>query len=502
MYYSSSTDKYFVKSGDVYYTMGTELDSRGQYVLTTATDVPSDVTAVDFRTAENYSTYLNAGLNVLLLQANESYNGTNYDSTLGKYATEAVKAGITKIIVFDSRIQKLSASKTAIVGTGAQFATVDELNTYVANCLNDYKSKSWFYGVMLVDEPNWQTLPNLGLVYKAIKKACPSAYVQTNLLPLSAGQNTNYVPTEDNDTYQTYKTYVQTYFGYTASLYADSDMYEAYKQYLTAFATFASPDRICFDSYPIRADQPNYLLSTHFAGLQIAANVAKQFNIEIAGVIGAAGTVDSTGTAKHKAPTEEELLWQFNAYMMFGCKSFAYFTYQTKQNVTDGSLYYVDGTSAVNRLGQTTETYDAITKINTNMQAFAPTMLDYDYVGMQTIVKKGLTATAPTVFNGTSNDTFSCVSSLEITDTTTLKEVRTAAVTELYNEQTKTYMYAVLNANEPSANDLDETVKLTLNGSFTYAEVWTNGTKQVVEITNGTVSVTVSAGTASYIILH
>lgn len=107
----------------------------------------------DFRTVERYKEYKDAGFNVLLLQGNEPYRGEKFEtSQLKQTMDRAYEAGVKRVIVFDSRIEALSESRTPIVGEGKTFADYEALVAFIRTCLNDYKDHPAFFGVMLVDE--------------------------------------------------------------------------------------------------------------------------------------------------------------------------------------------------------------------------------------------------------------------------------------------------------------------------------------------------------------
>ena len=68
-------------------------------------------TGEDYRTEERYREYKEAGFNTLLIQGNEPYKGEDFEtSVLKRTMDRAYAAGITRIIVYDSRLDALSAS--------------------------------------------------------------------------------------------------------------------------------------------------------------------------------------------------------------------------------------------------------------------------------------------------------------------------------------------------------------------------------------------------------
>ena len=75
---------------------------------------------IDYRTEERYKEYREAGLNILLLQADDGYDGEAWDSSeLKKKMDMAERAGNDKIIMFDQRLWRLCGYyDIGLVGAG------------------------------------------------------------------------------------------------------------------------------------------------------------------------------------------------------------------------------------------------------------------------------------------------------------------------------------------------------------------------------------------------
>ncbi len=432
-------------------------------------------TGVDYRTAERYKEYLDAGLNVMLIQGNDPYRGEDFStSQLKKNMDNCVSAGITKCIVFDSRLQKLSTYTTPIVGEGCLYATQEELNAYVADCMKDYAAHEVFFGVMLIDEPSYTQLDALGSVYQAIK-AYKDCYIEANLLPMSDGNEKRY-----------------------AQEYATMTLEEAYSKYVNDFLDKSQSEKIMMDSYPIRQSDNGYsILSTHIRGLQILADICKKRNVKFEAVAQTFSATDN-GSKKFSEPSMPTMQWQMNLYMGFGVQTFGYFTYWRKQaNATNGE-WFVDNTSFISQYGNKTPLYYTMQELNSQMQSFAPVITQFKY-----------NASSAYIFKPVSYST-GYVGSVENQQFKLIKDIsaptgNVAMVTELYDETKNVYMYMVMNALNPdwkrAENDnLTLEVSVDFGSEYDAALVFYKGQSRFVQLDKGVYNTSLDAGYADYII--
>ncbi len=445
-------------------------------------------TGEDYRTVERYAEYKDAGFNTLLLQGNEPYKGENFaTSELKRTMDRAYEAGIKRVIVFDTRLEILSQAEEPFVGEGKEFATDEELVEYVRVCLSDYKDHPAFYGVMLVDEPFYDQLPQAAKMYWACEAALEGIYVQLNLLPLDATAASGRFQDPDGE-------------------YADLSVYEQYELYLRQFCEWSGCDRICMDSYPIRQTTKAgvatgyYITDTHIRNLRILNEVAKDFNCTLDAVAQTMGMGKLSGESVHlKPPDRSEMYWQTNMYMGFGVKAFAYFTYWAKQQNSVEAEFY-DGSAFITRDGQRTELYYIMQKIHTEMQEFAPVLLNFDYQGMQYYYTK------PTSFS-TLHLSSAFGSNEEQDKFTNLKSVKVKTsqmgmVTELKDEKRGNYMYMLMNPQAPSNgkfSDVSLTATMEFDKSFKAVQVWYKGKRELKPLTDGKITFTLAAGHAVYV---
>lgn len=443
---------------------------------------------VDYRTYENYVIYKDAGLNTLLQQSARFDGGDFETSVLKRVMDDSLRAGIARTIVWDTRIWGLSNKSTAIVGSGCQFETHDALVQQVGEWMADYKDHEAFYGVMLIDEPTWQMLPQVGEVYKAVKEAAAAGgyevFVQENLLPIYA----------DNDRL------VDT------SVQANKDLSkrEKYRKYLVDFLTYSEADRLCMDSYPIRqnAGENNYSITTdHFLGLQVLAEVCKEYGIKLTGVACTTAMVANLSgeptQGSLKGPNRSEMYWQVNSYLGFGVDSLSYYTYWRKQQ-NSAAAFHTDGTAFVYQNGTPTDLYYSMQKIHAEIQKLAPTMMNFKYQGANYYLKTPLSWGSKFVDN-IEQDNFTALLNVEV------KTAQLAIATELYDEDNDQYMYMLMNPQHPSNGFTCTNDEIVLNGTMDFGSdykavaVWLNGELSYRPLTDGKITFNLGAGMAAFV---
>ncbi len=335
----------------------------------------------DYRNVKRYKEYQNVGFNILLLQHENSYEGEDFEtSACNKCMTEAVKAGIDKIIVSDRRLKKLCIEEN-LLGEGGRFASQEEFYAYLDFCTAPYRNKAGFFGVQLFDEPKGSQLHSYGLVYRGLKTLFPDMYLQCNLFPMT---------------------------GIDFLSVCATDSFSAYEEYLNTFAEESGTDSITFDEYPFLRE---YVLGVNsLRTYQIAAKVCKERGLELRAVM-QTFSFFSRDHLIHRRVTERDVYWLMNLALGFGCKEFSFYTYFTKVNavqiegekfdkegcvpihltgypVVDG----IDGCSMVNRDGSRTRLYYAVKKIIGEFKAFEPIILDYKFHESYVAFEKGKTA--------------------------------------------------------------------------------------------------------------
>lgn len=445
-------------------------------------------TGEDYRTVERYAEYKAAGLNTLLLQGNEPYKGEPFEtSELKRTMDRAYEAGIERVIVYDTRLEPLSGQTEPLVGEGRKFATDQELVDYVKDCLDSYKDHPAFFGVMLVDEPFYDQLPQAAKMYKACEQALEGIYVQLNLLPLDATASSGRFQDPEGE-------------------YADLSVFEQYELYLRQFCEWSGCDRICMDSYPIRQNTKSgkatsyYITDTHLRNLRILNKVAKEFGCTLDAVAQTMGMGSlSRENVYLKPPDCSEMYWQMNMYMGFGIKTFSSFTYWAKQQNSISAEFY-DGSAYITRNGERTDLYYTMQKIHVEMQEFAPVLLNFDYTGMRYYYSK------PTSFSTLhlssafgveeSQDEFARLKGVEV------GTAQMAMVTELKDEERGNHLYMLINPQAPSNakfSDVSLTATMDFGKEYKAVQVWYKGKSELKPLDNGKITFDLAAGYAVYV---
>ena len=205
----------------------------------------------DYRNAKRYKEYKDLGLNILLLQHENSYNGEPFENSDCKLCMdEALKANLNKVIVSDTRIKDLCVVDN-LVGDNSRFSSVDELLDYLDECTKPYRFHKAFFGLQLYDEPERTQLKSYSLVIKALRKLIPNIYLQCNLLPAAAGERLAGKGVSSLD---------------------------GFKSYIKEFLKLSNFDSVTYDEYPFRRD---YIIGGYsIPSYQIAADICKEYGVE------------------------------------------------------------------------------------------------------------------------------------------------------------------------------------------------------------------------------
>ena len=450
----------------------------------------------DFRTVERYEEYKETGMNIFFPQSSAQidYGKYNMESTaqaswnnVKVYYDRAYQAGLTKGIFNDERLRHLSTQTQTLIGPGKSitgsgenygFETQAQLDAYVAKCLSLYSNHPIFYGVYLQDEPSANKAVAYGETYAAIKRVMPDCFVQYNLLPLVTGWQ------QVNDCYPAVDGYDCTDSSCTLA-----EAIARYKAYVNLFLDTTGADHVCYDHYPLAADS---IKSQYIIGLQTVAQICKERDVEFH-FVAQTFAANVNGSLEYRAITEEDARWLNNMLLGFGVNNIAYYTYWTKSdNKTDGE-YFLDGNSFVTRYGETTDIYYWMREIMAENQAFAPTILSFDY--QASAVYTVSNAYGDNHIKNCIQETLNGIANVTV-------NTESALITQLYDSVGKRNMYMVQNvidARYQTAGSM-QTVQLKFSENYDYAIVWKNGEKSIVRLVNNTYVVRQNAGEAVYVI--
>lgn len=454
----------------------------------------------DYLTVERIKEYKDAGMTIYFPQAGAWVTDSamqDYENSNVKKALDySLEAGIDKVILMDTRIQALSKpsfgterqirekvqngtilEEAGLIGEGKQFATEADLDAYIEQCMAPYKDHEAFYGVMLGDEPYFYHAINYGQVYRSIKRVCPDAYIQYNLHPISS--------TQDEDNRKIYFTGMADETGLTQN----EKMVKAYEQYICLFLDQTGAQYIQYDQYPFRhADKVD---SYHILGLQVAAKVAKERDVEFYFVTQTYGQTD--GVSNPRMLSQEDLYWMNNMLLGFGIKQISYFTYFTKAD--NNKEHFIDGNSFLTWRGEKTNIYYWMQQIMAEEQKFAPTILSFEYNSSKVYISETTNFDCTYAMRTIETPDFTALTNVDVN-----KEV--VLVTEMYDADKQNYMYMVQNVIDSTkkGSKAYQTTVLTFDKQYKYAAVYVKGEKTLVRLEDGKLTLKHKPGEATYIL--
>lgn len=428
----------------------------------------------DFRTVERYKEYKDCGFDILLAQTSGVYRGEPWEVSKTKLVMDrAYEAGLKKVIVTDERIRLLSETFDGLIGEDKKFASEEELDKHVAQLLAPYKDHPAFYGVLLRDEPSARRLQSVGQMWKSIKRVCPTAFVQCNLLPMVILHVTNDFYPEGGDLYDRFRRYFEMFLDETG---ADYVMYDSYPIY-------HSPDEFgrCFYRF-------------WFKSLQIAGEICKRRGVKLYFVIQSFAMMEG-GQLTAKTPSEEQLFYQANAVLGFGAKQVNYYTYWSSGTMNVRGEIRPDKSAMMSRMGEKMPLYYSAQKVNAMMQKIYPVISSFDYESDRYIIKTPFKS-------GPWHLEYTGRGDLKFVEAVTDQEV--AMVYELKDKKNGQYMYVVQNI---TYNDAEVALglpkqKTTLKFApqFTKIDIFDGNEWRTEELVNGEYTAELAAGFAEYLL--
>ena len=460
----------------------------------------------DYLSVERIKEYKDAGMTIYFPQAAAAVSETvadDFENSAAKRALDySLEAGIDKVILCDYRIQSLTKAnfgsdaqikemvadgtiynheKYGLIGEGKQFATEADLDAFVEDCLSLYIDHEAFYGIMLGDEPFFYHSKSYGEMYRSIKRVSEKlgkeVYIQYNLNPIGIanGEETRSwrcPPLENTD-----------------GMDETERMIAAYDAYLRLFMDETGAEYLQFDHYPLYSAEK--VTEIYFVGLQIAAKVAKEYDVEFYFVTQTFNMTD--GATVRRTLSEADLYWLNNMLLGFGIKQISYFTYFTKAD--NNREHFKDGQSFLTWEGEKTDIYYWMQKIMAEEQKLAPTILNFDYVTSQVYRSPNAVFNFAHVMYKIDTPAFTKVTNVDVN-----KEV--ALVTELYDDETGNYMYMFQNVIDPikKGSKAYQTITATFAEEYKYAAVYVKGERTLVALDNGTLTLKHKPGEATYVI--
>lgn len=423
---------------------------------------------VSFQTYEKFKEYKDCGFDIILFRSNDAYNGEDFDSSNLKLLLDLSEQVGLKAIIYDSRLHNLSQTEGGVVGAEKEYATQDDLNAFVGDCLKDYSKHSAFYGVLLRDEPNYKMFKAIGEVTNAVKAYKDDTFVMCNLYPLS-------------DSFDTMKFYCES----------PEDAISAYKTYINTYLEETGNDYIMCDSYPMAVSSGKSTLKPlHLAGAQIMAEIAKEQGKEVYLVIQSCSW-SNNGIRKTRAITEEDLYWQWYTSLGFGIKKIAYYTYLRREGNQTTGEYFDDGTSFMSSSGELTPVYTWAKNVHEKMDKLNSVISNFEYVGVNYFLSQP-TPCSYSFLGGVEQSNFANIENCDVSSSSILM------IFEMYDKTKEQYGYLIINACDPYFEST-----LTANIKFSSSQavsIYNKGENSQSMLKDGVYSVSLSSGQAVFVL--
>ena len=473
-----------------------------------------------FVTLEKLQEYKDCGFDIMMCPS--SYSPGGADHTWETILDLAEQVGL-KVLIADTRISAIADSSVSQIGEGATFANEDEMDAQIAVYMSDYIDHPAFYGIVMKDEPSAAILQSgaYGQVYRSIKRVCPEAYMHVNTCSIGTYSTYRNHPSKfpelerdeylafvggnlkdgggstltaeeiealsDDEFYTLFEDNVAT-LDSTVRRNTQFDIMEArYGKMLSMIIETTGTDHLAIDAYPMY-DNP---MTSYIRNLQVAADVTKEHGVDFH-MVSQTMTLRPNGSDNDRILTDDDLRWLNNMILGFGVKTICYFTYFTHDG--NNNEQFIDGGSFITNFGEKTDIYYSMQQIFKENQAFAPTILNFDYVGSATY------SISPSYYaaeycNVAKQNTFSKLSGVEL-------DKEHALVTELYDKTNEKYMYMVQNVVDSKfqGSKSYQTVTLTFAKEYKYALVYRNGKSTAVALNNHKLTVENRAGDAAYVL--
>ena len=334
----------------------------------------------DFRTAERYAEYVDCGFNMVQARGENSYSGEEWEGcNCQRVFKEALKGGCKRILVTDGRFDRWIRNDRDIVGEGKMFVTEEELDKAVAECVAPYACQEGFYGIQLFDEPIYDQFPAYGQIMRSIKRILPDAYVQSNLLPMTATPKLLSPQKEYAEDIATDKIATE-----------EMALWDIYTKYVGDFQEITQADNLHFDEYPFRRE---YIISGNtIPNYQLVARMCKERGIAFRVVLQSFAHIWS-GNYHNRRMTESDMYWQTNFAMGFGVREYSFYTYMAKPDFMykDRPMGEMDGAAFINLDGSRTKLYEYTKRIIAEMKKMSVVLQNYEYESSHVVTEAGKT---------------------------------------------------------------------------------------------------------------
>lgn len=469
----------------------------------------------DFRTVERYKEMLECGFNVLYINRDAAYyEDTVWETSETKKCFEnAYAAGFKKIILTDYRINSIIDTGSTVFDpakaesdpnydadpTHYTYASEADLDAVIKEYMQVYASMPGFYGLVLLDEPNYKKAEAMGHVYRSVKRVATELgvedlFIHSNYLPVGA-TSTNYgVGCKE----------VHAEGETCPTEYSYHNHKEMYRNYLERFIQETGMERISADSYAFRGYG---LYHGFYSSIQVLADLVKKYDIDMSYCLQSWHQYKA-GEETFRKVDKSMMYMEMNSLVGFGASKLAYYVYMPHVSASSSQNSDTGDGSFLTRDGERTNIWYNGQTLMREMQEFAPVVLSYDYQGAKfyrnQISKFGTNYHLSSFTESVTNTTLDWDNSYEFE---ILKDVKLdndiALVTELKDSENDLYMYMVQNVIDPDKSTLGDTsmnVEADFGAEYSYVAEFDCGQLRYVPLENGVYKNTLSAGYAVYLI--
>lgn len=473
----------------------------------------------DQRTVEGYTTFLDAGFNIVYLSGTASDTGPTFDKSECKRAmVAAYEAGARKIILSDRRIWDLSELGSDIIGTSKGYETFDDLVEQVKIYMSDYIEQDGFYGVTLRDEASAKLLVADRYVYKAVYTAWKELVeernidkpikdyimIYQNLLPYTPNYSAYGEPGEFATMAEAYTAYIENHFKTTLEGVVDENGEPV---------QFITPDIFSIDVYAAR---DRGLSPDYFVTFLLLRELCQKYNVRPSFAISSFEMYNGNSRT-YRGPYMSDMMLELYSLMGVGFENFMYYTYQPAE-IRKSLSEWNDQFCFMTAAGEKTNVYTYGQQLMSWAQKMGEIILNYEYQGAKFYFAEVpnyntggyLMGRASNVIlqNGSkSSETSSLTYDNTKHNFTLLQNAKftndALFVTELKDQQNDLYMYMLQNVVDPGYGgevDTSGIVTATFDSSFTHVAKIKDGNVSYVPLNNGVYTEALSAGQAVYLV--
>ncbi len=283
----------------------------------------------------------------------------------------------------------------------------------------------------------------------------------------------------------TYEEYLEAQQEYINSVYADCD----------------ADNWISCDDYPLyynsSARNPYYLKTSWLLNLEYLALAKRDSDIKLVSNFFIQSMPYGTGT-RNRLPTYEDIRLQLYTLLAFGYDSVSYFCYCTP---TAGGEFQEHQYALVNREGETTEIYESSKRVNTEIKKLANVYMQFNanWLGLCPILGTNNTKKDADYYNKAMDmlkEPLTVARLSGVKSVTSTEDVVIGYMKD--NEGNSGFM--VVNYNDTTLQAHAD-VNMTFDG-FTKADVYQNGEKTTVLLTDGGLDIKLDVGEGVFVIPH